>query len=276
MPKPGFFAFKQRLRNSRLDSERLVNVIRLLIILVLGGAVGLLAVPLLPQTAQDWVSSWQQRASEWSGTIRSSQMPTATEIDSSREDVPSPLLESTPFPAQSPTSIPVSVPSPGQRGGADWIGQLETSIHELVNQERRNIGLIALAHDLQLADVARSHSNDMATSRFFDHTNMIGQAPTDRADAAGYDCIRQEGNLMYMGIAENIFSGWLYSSTTRIGLISTRNYLSLAEIADVVVDGWMNSPGHRQNILTPRYSKEGIGISISTDTEAVLVTQNFC
>jgi len=145
-----------------------------------------------------------------------------------------------------------------------------------VNQERRNFGLIALVHDLELADVARIHSNDMATSGFFDHTHLIGQAPTDRADAAGYDCIKREGNLIYTGIAENIFSGWLYSSTTRIGFISTRNYFGLAEIADVVVNGWMNSTGHRQNILTPRYEKEGIGIAINPDTEAVLVTQNFC
>lgn len=253
-----------------------MNVTRLLIILVIGGVVGLLAVPLLPQTAQDWVSSWQQRASEWSDTTLSSQIQTPMGTQSSRENVPSILPESTPFPTQSSTLTLVSAPSPGQRGSDAWIGQLETSIHELVNQERRNFGLIALAHDLELAGIARSHSRDMVTSGFFEHTNLTGQVPTDRADAAGYDCIEQEGNFIYTGIAENIFSGWLYSSTTRIGLISTRHYRSLAEIADVVVDGWMNSPGHRQNILTPRYKKEGIGIAVNPDTEAVLVTQNFC
>lgn len=361
MLKPGFFAFKQRLRNSRLDSERLVNVIRPLIILVIGGAVGLLAVPLLPNQVQDWVSSWQQRVSELTDPTPSSNVSTPTETPFSREDAPNTVLERTPvfdtapknnstkplrtktpilsptptrtirqifdlfdrgiiseeeaaaelnrrklddsygiipppgvrptvtqipIPTQSstqrptPTTLPVSTPipiqSPAQRGSPGWINQLETSIHELVNLERRNVGLITLAHDLDLTDIARSHSHNMAIKGFFDHINLIGQVPTDRADTAGYSCIKQEGNLIYTGIAENIFSGWLYSSTTRIGLISIRNYFTLAEIADIVVDGWMNSTGHRQNILTPRYEKEGIGIAINPDTEAVLVTQNFC
>ena len=315
------------------------------------------AVPLLPNQVQDWVSSWQQRVSELTDAIPSSNISTPTKTPLSREDAPNTVLERTPFfdtaprnnstkplrtetpiisptptrtireifdlfdkgiiseeeaatalnrrklgdsnetippPSVRPTATQIPIPtqrptpttlpalttvptqSPGQRGSPGWINQLETSIHGLVNQERRNFGLNALAHDLDLADVARSHSHDMTIKGFFSHKNLIGQAPKDRADAAGYSCIKQEGNLIYTGIAENIFSGWLYSSTTRIGSISIRNYFTLAEIADVVVDGWMNSTGHRQNILTPRYEKEGIGIAINPDTEAVLVTQNFC
>jgi uncharacterized protein YkwD len=46
-------------------------------------------------------------------------------------------------------------------------------------------------------------------------------------------------------------------------------------LAEVVVDGWMDSPGHRENILEDGYGLQGIGVAISSDEE-VFVTQNFC
>jgi uncharacterized protein YkwD len=51
--------------------------------------------------------------------------------------------------------------------------------------------------------------------------------------------------------------------------------MTMEEIASQVVNGWMNSPGHRENILNARYDREGIGIAVSSDGK-VYVTQNFC
>ena len=53
----------------------------------------------------------------------------------------------------------------------------------------------------------------------------------------------------------------------------TRNYITLKDLAFRIVDGWMNSPGHRKNILTETYDREGIGIGAE---ESVWVTQNSC
>ena len=50
---------------------------------------------------------------------------------------------------------------------------------------------------------------------------------------------------------------------------------SMKEIAKSTVDGWMDSEGHRKNILTPRFDREGIGVVISPD-DKVYITQNLC
>ncbi len=55
----------------------------------------------------------------------------------------------------------------------------------------------------------------------------------------------------------------------------TRDYITLENLAFRIVDGWMNSPGHRENILTETYDREGIGIGIGAE-ESVWVTQNSC
>ncbi len=47
------------------------------------------------------------------------------------------------------------------------------------------------------------------------------------------------------------------------------------ELAELVVDGWMDSSGHRENILKDSYDLEGIGVAIDS-TEQVYITQNFC
>jgi uncharacterized protein YkwD len=88
---------------------------------------------------------------------------------------------------------------------------------------------------------------------------------------------RTTGVITPEGIAENIFQTWLFSSytTSLSGLVVSRNYMTREEIASQVVDGWINSPGHRENILNARYDREGIGIAVSSDGK-VYVTQNFC
>jgi hypothetical protein len=50
---------------------------------------------------------------------------------------------------------------------------------------------------------------------------------------------------------------------------------TLEEIAESTVEGWMNSPGHRKNILIPVWQREGIGVSIAPD-DKVYITENFC
>ena len=173
----------------------------------------------------------------------------------------------------SPTLLPAFTPVlTDVRGSTQWISQLEAQIHELVNQERRKASLSSLEEDSALADVARSHSQDMTINDFFNHENLNGQSPSERADAAGYSCVNQG----YIGIAENIFTGWQFSATITFRSTSTKAYFDLDGLAKVVVDGWMDSPGHRRNILTDRYNKEGIGVGVNPETEAVLVTQNFC
>ena len=155
------------------------------------------------------------------------------------------------------------------------IPTLEKQIHELINQQRRNNRLSALSYDSSLADIARKHSTDMAQNNYFSHYTLQGMSPTDRGNQAGYSCYKNYGSYYTSGIAENIMQNNLYDSVTYYNGIPRYDWNSQDEIAQSTVSGWMNSPGHRQNILTSTYDKEGIGVAIASD-DKVYVTEDFC
>jgi stress response protein SCP2 len=98
------------------------------------------------------------------------------------------------------------------------------------NVERARHGLSALTVDARLAAAAQAHSDDMVRRDFFAHANPDGQQVWDRAVAQGY---------AYRKVAENIAAG----------------QRSAAE----VVRGWMDSPGHRANILDGELTQIGVG-----------------
>lgn len=154
--------------------------------------------------------------------------------------------------------------------------QIEYLVHELTNQERQNHGLSVLSFDSEITQIARDHSLDMATRNYFAHETPDGLNPSDRADQLGYSCQKMIGLLIYSGIAENIFQGHLFDSYYTVSdVITSYDWISEEEIAEITVQGWMNSPGHRENILTEIFDREGIGVKITADHK-VYVTQNFC
>jgi uncharacterized protein YkwD len=122
----------------------------------------------------------------------------------------------------------------GEGGASQEILQLELDAHDDVNAERtsRGLGALIMREDLRL--VARAHSEDMVARDFFTHENPDGESPYDRMGAAG---------ITYRSAAENI--AW-------------NSYPNTVERA---VDGWMNSEGHRTNILNGNYSHGGMGVA---------------
>lgn len=153
---------------------------------------------------------------------------------------------------------------------------LENKIHSLINEKRINNGLQPLKTDTKISIIAKTHSEDMATHNYFSHNNLQGENPSDRGNKAGCYCRKDYGTYYTFGLAENIFQNNLYDSYSTInGVITSYDWNSEEEIAKSTVDGWMNSPGHRQNILTSSYDETGIGVAISND-DKVYITQNFC
>lgn len=150
------------------------------------------------------------------------------------------------------------------------INELEKEIHRLINIERTNNGLNPLVWDNQIYSIARAHSEDMVERDFFAHENPDGEDPTDRAERQGYICRKDYGSYYTLGLAENIAMDPIQSNV--VGCGST---LTLSTLANCIVQGWMNSPGHRKNILTATYTETGIGVAYSEDDEA-LITQDFC
>lgn len=154
------------------------------------------------------------------------------------------------------------------------IPELEREVHLLVNKEREARGLSSLSWNSELSGIARGHSHDMAKRGFFSHQSPEGLGFPDRYRRAGYSCSVPQGNTIYMG-AENIFQNNLYDRVVYTGREARYDWNSLRKIAETTVQGWMNSPGHRKNILTPVWRSEGIGIAVSPD-DKVYITQNFC
>ncbi|UGQ13619.1 CAP domain-containing protein [Yinghuangia sp. ASG 101] len=138
-----------------------------------------------------------------------------------------------PFTARPPaprTAPPVPTAPPPTP--ASDLTRLRTKVIALTNAERARHGLGALTPEPRLTDAAQAHSADMAVRDYFDHTGLDGRQPADRVRATGYD---------YSRVAENIAAG--------------------QNTPAEVVEGWMNSPGHRANILTPELTQIGIGLA---------------
>jgi len=125
------------------------------------------------------------------------------------------------------------------------IGSYELQVLNLVNEQRANYGLSALKYSTVLEAVAYSHSKDMAQNNYFSHTNLSGQSPFDRMRAAG---------ISYRSAAENIAAG--------------------QRTPQEVVNAWMNSAGHRANILNSSVTEMGVGI-YSGGSYGVYWTQLF-
>ena len=152
---------------------------------------------------------------------------------------------------------------------------LASSIHALINEERKKEGLDALRWDQALAGIALAHSRDMASRDYFDHVSPEGEDFADRYEKHGYNLTTRVGDSVYVGgenlSLTNVVSSYVYDENT--DEIYEYRYNSLQELAASTVQGWMESPGHRDNILTP-FTREGIGIFVSDEGE-VYITQNF-
>ncbi|MBI3026643.1 DnaJ domain-containing protein [Candidatus Woesearchaeota archaeon] len=155
------------------------------------------------------------------------------------------------------------------------INSIEEKIHGLINIEREKYDLSKLSWNDKIALAARKHSEDMVNRDYFSHDSPEGYDFSWRYSQVGFSCDIYAGNYIYKG-AENLHQGWTYGAIQYVnGVESNREWLTPDEIAKSAVEGWMNSPGHRQNILTSYWKSEGIGVAVSNDGK-VLATQNFC
>jgi uncharacterized protein YkwD len=115
-------------------------------------------------------------------------------------------------------------------GSAAGLSPFAAEVLRLTNEQRAANGCRPLAANATLTAVAQAHSADMAARDYFSHDSLSGQSPFDRMDAAGY---------RFTSAAENIAAGQPTPAT--------------------VVTAWMNSAGHRANILNCGYREIGVG-----------------
>jgi uncharacterized protein YkwD len=127
----------------------------------------------------------------------------------------------------------------------------------LLNGERADHGLGPLSADAELGSAARGHSADMIREQFFDHVAPDGSTPVDRIRRTGY--IPTSGNWI---VGENLAWG--------TGTLATPKG---------IVKAWMNSEGHRANILRDQFNQIGFGVFVgnpnSKDGEGATYTTTF-
>jgi uncharacterized protein YkwD/uncharacterized membrane protein required for colicin V production len=114
----------------------------------------------------------------------------------------------------------------------------------LLNRARAENGLEPVSLDPTIREVARAYSTNMFQQGFFAHIDQDGRSPFDRMRAGG---------VRFGAAGEN---------------------LALAPTVQIAHDGLMNSPGHRANILNPRYRRIGIGVA-DGGMHGKMFTQNF-
>lgn len=137
-----------------------------------------------------------------------------------------------------PSVSPSPTPSPKKKDETQEatpplteLQKLATEAIRLTNVERQKAGCGKVTENVKLTAAAQGHSEDMARNDYFDHTSRDGRSPWDRARAQGYND----------AIGENIAAGY----TT----------------AAAVIEGWMNSEGHRANLLNCDAKAIGLGVA---------------
>jgi uncharacterized protein YkwD len=160
---------------------------------------------------------------------------------------------STTAPASAPTSSPDSSTSSSATTSAQeplattsapsqnelLTQEIEIGIHQKINDERAKAGLPALALNAELAALARSHSEDMLDNSYFAHDDAGGCSSSCRLTEAGFP---------WSASGENIYMMSGYA-------------IAVDKAVQMTIEGWMDSPGHRANILNSSFTEEGIGVA---------------
>ncbi|MFJ4186520.1 CAP domain-containing protein [Kitasatospora sp. NPDC089509] len=142
-----------------------------------------------------------------------------------------PAANGTSVAAQRAAAAPAAAPAGG--GAAPGYAQ---QVVDLVNVERAKAGCGPVSAEPRLASAAQSHSDDMADRNYFDHASPEGYHADHRIEATGY---------RWSTWGENIARG--------------------QKDPAAVMDAWMNSPGHRANILNCAFKQLGVGVRTGTD-----------
>jgi uncharacterized YkwD family protein len=152
--------------------------------------------------------------------------------------VQKPVTQPSQIPVQKPVTKPApaqtapSKPAPQQSPANSSVPAEVQQVANLVNQERQKAGLQPLKINMSLDNMAQVKAEDMRDHHYFDHNSPTYGSPFDMMTKFG---------IHYSYAGENIAAGQPDAAT--------------------VMKEWMNSPGHRANILNPNYTEIGIGVA---------------
>ncbi|NLY70989.1 MAG: serine protease [Clostridiales bacterium] len=155
--------------------------------------------------------------------------PTPEKPKAPAAEKPAPAPEKpAPAPEKPNTQAPQKPESPAKETTVP--GNYEAKVVDLVNKERAAQGLAPLKYNAELSKVARIKAEDMRDKNYFSHTSPTYGSPFDMMKSFG---------IKYRAAGENIAKGY--------------------RTPESVMDGWMNSPGHKANIMSPNFTEVGVG-----------------
>jgi uncharacterized protein YkwD len=138
-------------------------------------------------------------------------------------------------PTRKTTPTPQRSPSPAAAPTTKGVSTQVDRVVAIVNAQRAANGCGAVEINTRLTTAAQLHSQDQAAHNTMSHTGSDGSTPWQRAERAGYQS----------AIGENVAYGY--------------------RTPEAVMDGWMNSSGHRANILNCQAEAIGVGIAPASD-----------
>lgn len=154
--------------------------------------------------------------------------PTTPATPSKPATPTTPATPSTPTTPSKPATP--TTPATPSEPASQSLGAYEQQVVDLVNKERAAAGLPALKVNLKLSAVAEKKAEDLRDNKYFDHNSPVYGSP--------FDMMKQFG-ISYKAAGENIAKG--------------------QKTPEAVMNGWMNSAGHRANILSSNYTEIGVG-----------------
>ncbi|MFE1952803.1 sigma-70 family RNA polymerase sigma factor [Streptomyces sp. NPDC059524] len=227
---------RSRTRHERRARRRRTALLGVAVLVAGGGAVGVLT-QLGPDEGADTVRTQAapapsetpepSSASPSASASRSASPKASPTRSSARPTRTKKKTSAPPRPKPTPTTQRPAPPAP-TKAPSGTFGQQVT---QLVNTERAKNGCAPVRQNSTLDKAALGHSEDMAARNYFDHTDPDGNDPGDRITAAGYT---------WSTYGENIARG--------------------QQTPAQVMEGWMNSPGHRANILNCAFKEIGVGV----------------
>jgi uncharacterized YkwD family protein len=178
---------------------------------------------ILQKYFQNYQSAWKKAEPVQANVQKQVKAPETKKV---QEPVKAPAKA--PAPVKAPAKAPAQAPAKAPASSA--VSAYEQKVVELTNQERAKNGLKPLALDTELSKVAREKSRDMQSKGYFSHTSPTYGSP--------FDMMKKFG-ISYQSAGENIAMG--------------------QRTPEEVVKAWMNSSGHRANILNSSYTHIGVG-----------------
>lgn len=169
----------------------------------------------------DWCKQFIYKYKPWKQTPEQKQPAEKEQVQKPAPANPAPAPEKQPEKQEEQ--------KPAEQNGYN-LSAYEQQVVDLTNAERSKNGLAPLKVDLELSKVAREKSKDMAANNYFDHNSPTYGSP--------FDMMKKFG-ISYRSAGENIAMG--------------------QRTPQEVVQAWMNSQGHRENILNSSYTHIGVG-----------------